>query len=105
MTRPILAVLVLAISIPPLYAQGTIPWDAYEHEQCTAMGYQRGTPLYLQCRSMVAQARLARQAAGGRDQHFYCHSPSRSARSLVSSRQLANNGVFVRQQPSMISST
>src|SRR6516225_6041535 len=29
----------------------------------------------------------------GRDQHFYCHSPSRSARSLVSSRQLANNGV------------
>jgi hypothetical protein len=61
MTRPILAVLVLAISIPPLYAQGTIPWDAYEHEQCTAVGYQRGTPLYLQCRSMVAQARLARQ--------------------------------------------
>jgi len=37
-------------------------WDAYEHEQCTAMGYHRGTPLYLQCRSMVAQARLARQA-------------------------------------------
>jgi hypothetical protein len=37
-------------------------WDAYEHEQCTAMGYQRGTPLYLQCRSMVAQARVAQQA-------------------------------------------
>jgi hypothetical protein len=37
-------------------------WDAREHEQCTAMGYQRGTPLYLQCRSMVAQDRLAGQA-------------------------------------------
>jgi hypothetical protein len=37
-------------------------WDAYEHEKCTAMGYQRGTPLYLQCRSMVAQARVAQQA-------------------------------------------
>ena len=37
-------------------------WDAHEHEQCTAMGYKRGTPLYLQCRSMVAQARVAQQA-------------------------------------------
>jgi hypothetical protein len=40
----------------------TLGLDAYEHAQCTAMGYQRGTPLYLQCRSMVAQARLAGQA-------------------------------------------
>ena len=38
-------------------------WDAHEHEQCTAMGYKRGTPVYLQCRSMVAQARVAQLAA------------------------------------------
>ena len=102
--KRLLSASILAVSLAGC-GTAAFSWDAYEHEQCTAMGYQRGTPLYLQCRSMVAQARLARQAAGGRDQHFYCHSPSRSARSLVSSRQLANNESFVRQQPSMISST
>ena len=58
--KRLLSASILAVS---LAGCGTAAFsgDAYEHEQCTAMGYQRGTPLYLQCRSMVAQARLARQ--------------------------------------------
>ena len=59
--KRLLSASILAVSLAGC-GTAALSWDAYEHEQCTAMGYQRGTPLYLQCRSMVAQVRLARQA-------------------------------------------
>jgi hypothetical protein len=59
--KRLLSASVLALSLAGC-GTAAFSWDAYEHEQCTAMGYQRGTPLYLQCRSMVAQSRLARDA-------------------------------------------
>ena len=59
--KRLLSASILAVSLAGC-GTAALSWDAYEHEQCTAMGYQRGTPLYLQCRSNVAQARLARQA-------------------------------------------
>lgn len=37
--------------------------DAVDNNRCTAMGYQPGTKLYLDCRAMLTQERTARRAA------------------------------------------
>ena len=37
--------------------------DAADNNRCLAMGYQLGTKLYLDCRTMLTQERTARRAA------------------------------------------